>query len=53
MCFRATFLCMRRILFFAALLSALSACKKDDDDTFGFGGNPVPFDTAYYYNTDC
>jgi len=43
---------MRRLLFTTALLSALSACKKDDDDTFGFGGNPVPFDTSYYYSSD-
>lgn len=30
------------------LVSVALGCNRDDGSTFGFGGNPVPFDTAYY-----
>jgi hypothetical protein len=43
---------MKTSILACALLLAGTACKKDDGTTFGFGGNPVPFDTAYYYSSD-
>ena len=30
------------------LMTVALGCNRDDGSTFGFGGNPVPFDTAYY-----
>ena len=39
---------MRRLKILTLLVTSALGCNRDDGNTFGFGGNPVPFDTAYY-----